>query len=85
MLDFFSQIFFEQIAHSLISSERPEQIAHGPSFVLSDLSDSITVAHWETWVIRSQSLIWFERNEQNERIPSPGCFSLGTGTSNFLH
>ena len=30
---------------SLISSERPEQIAHGCSFPQSDLSDSVTVAH----------------------------------------
>ena len=36
--------FFERIAHSLISSERPEQITHGRSFFLSDLSDALTVA-----------------------------------------
>ena len=48
----------------LISSERLERISHGRSFSLSDLSDSLTVAHlsWAIWV-----------NEQwaNERIPSP--------------
>ena len=54
----------------LISSERPEQIAHGRSFPLSDLSDLLMVAHmsWAIWANRSQSLIWFERNELNERM-----------------
>ena len=35
----------------LISSERPERFAHGRSFVLSDLSESLTVAHliWAKW------------------------------------
>ena len=72
------------IAHSLISSEQPEQIAHNRSFVSSDLSDSLTVTpfplnnlsdslrvthlSWAIWANCSQSLIWFERNE---RIPSP--------------
>ena len=32
-------LFFERIAHSLISSEPPVQIAHGRPFVLSDLSN----------------------------------------------
>ena len=31
---------------SLISSEQPEQIAHGRSFPLSDLRDLLTVAHF---------------------------------------
>ena len=55
ILDFLAKNFL-QIAHSLIFSERPEQIAHGHSFVLSDLSDSLTVAHflWATWGIRSR-------------------------------
>ena len=48
----------------LLSSERPERYAHGRSFVLSDLSKSLTVAHliWAKWA-----------NERwaNERIPSP--------------
>ena len=36
------------------------------SFVLSDLSDSLTVAHflWATWAIRSQPLICLERSER---------------------
>ena len=46
----------EQFAHSLIFGERPERFTHGRSFDLSDLSESLTVAH----------LIW-----ANERIPSP--------------
>ena len=37
---------------SLISSERTEQITHGCSFLVSNLSDTLT------------SLIWFERNER---------------------
>ena len=47
------------MAHSLIFSERPERIAYSRSFVLSDLSESLTVAHliWAKWA--------------NERIPSP--------------
>ena len=58
--------FSEQIAHSLICHERPEQIAQGRSFVMSDLSDLLTVPvlTWSTWVNRSQSLIcpeWSER------------------------
>ena len=36
------------------------------SFPLSNLSESLTVAHflWTTWVIRSRSLICLERSEQ---------------------
>ena len=36
------------------------------SFPLSDLSDLLTVSHlsWVIWLNRSQSLIWFERNER---------------------
>ena len=58
--------FSEQIAHSLICHERPEQIAQGCSFVMSDLSDSLTVPvlTWSTWVNRSQSLICPERSER---------------------
>ena len=53
-------------SRSLICLERPERFAHGRSFPLSDLSDSLTVAHfsWAIWANRSQSLIWFEQNEQ---------------------
>ena len=79
MLDFFSQNFLsESLLRSffvsemsdsltmLISSERLERIAQDRSFPLSNLSDSLTVAHlsWAIWANRSQSLIWFERNEQ---------------------
>ena len=32
----------ERFAHLLIFGERPEQFAHGRSFMLSDLSDSLT-------------------------------------------
>ena len=44
ILDFLSKIF-ERIPHSLIYHERPKGITHGGSFVMSDLSDSLTVAH----------------------------------------
>ena len=40
----------------LISSKRPEQIAHGRSFLVSEMSNSLT------------SLIWFERNERFTHI-----------------
>ena len=55
----------EGFAHSLIYHERPERIAHDRSFVMSDLSDSLTIAHlsWAILANRSQPLIWFERNE----------------------
>ena len=50
----------ERIAHSLIFGEWPERIAHGCSFVMRDLSDSLTVVLliWVTWVICSQPLIF---------------------------
>ena len=56
----------------LICNERPERFAHGHSFDMSNLSDSLTFAHliWAIWANRSQSLIWFER-WANEQIPSP--------------
>ena len=57
---------------SLICLEWPEQFAHGRSFLLSDLSNLLTVAHlsWAIWANRSQLLIWFEWNERmsNERM-----------------
>ena len=58
--------FFEEIAHLLIYHEQPERIAHGCSFVMSDLSDSLMVALllWATWAICSQSLICLEWSEQ---------------------
>ena len=51
---------------SLISSERPERFAHGRSFVLSDLSESLTVAHliWAKWVNEQMS------NEQISEFPA---------------
>ena len=55
-----------QIAHLLIFGKRPERIAHSCSFVMSDLSDLLTVdlLIWATWAIRSQLLICLERSEQ---------------------
>ena len=47
---------------------------------MSDLSVSLTVAHlsWAIWANHSQSLIWFEQNEQmsDERIPSPAFLKI---------
>ena len=45
----------EQFAHLLIFGERPERFALDRSFLLSELSESLTVAHlsWMTWAIRS--------------------------------
>ena len=44
-----------RFTHSLIFGERPERFTHNRSFPLSDLSESLMVAHfwWATWVIRS--------------------------------
>ena len=43
---------------SLIFGEQPEQFAHGRSFLVSDLSKSLMVAHfwWATWAILSHCL-----------------------------
>ena len=46
ILDFLSQNFFEWIAHTLISSEQPERIAHGGSFDLSEMS-KWAMSEWE--------------------------------------
>ena len=56
----------KQLAHLLIYHEQPELIAHSCSFVLSNLSESLSVAHliWEVWANRSQSLIWSEQSER---------------------
>ena len=72
----------EWFAHSLIYHERPEGIAHGHIFDMSNLSDSLTVAHlsWSIWANRSRSLIsseQFERmskwaNSQPEKITCIG-------------
>ena len=44
-----------QFANSLIFVEQPERFAHGCSFLVSNLSESLTVAHfwWATWAVRS--------------------------------
>ena len=54
------------MSNLLICPERPERIAHICSFVMSDLSDSLTVAHlsWGTWANRSHFFICPERFEQ---------------------
>ena len=67
--------FFEQITHLLIYHERPERITHSRSFVMSNLSDSLTVALliWATWAIPSQSLTCLERSE---RIAHSRSFDL---------
>ena len=72
----------EWFTHSLIYHERPEGIAHGHIFDMSNLSDSLTVAHlsWSIWANRSRSLIsseQFERmskwaNSQPEKITCIG-------------
>ena len=79
MVAHLSWVTWEIHTRSLISSEWPEQFAHGRSFVLSDLSKLLTVAHliWAKWA--------------NERIPSPEvskyfrtweiCSSLSEGMS----
>ena len=63
-------------SRSLISLERPEWFAHGRSFLLRDLSNSLTVAHfsWAIWANRSQSLISFERNERMSEFPALKIF-----------
>ena len=56
----------EWFAHSIIYHELPERMAHICSFVLSNLSDSLTFAHlsWAIWA--------------NERNPSPEKNSKNT-------
>ena len=51
----------EQFAHSLIFRERPKRFAHGCSFLVSDLSKSLMVAHfwWATWAICSHRSFWW--------------------------
>ena len=72
----------ERFAHLLFDHEHPERIAHGRSFVMSVLSDLLTVPHlsWAIWANRSQSLIkminfewmskWAMSEWANERIPN---------------
>ena len=58
--------FAQKTAHSLIFGERPEQFAHSRSFVLSDLTELLTVAHliWAIWAI------WANERWAYERIPN---------------
>ena len=76
----------EQFARSLFYHERPECIAHGCYFVMSDLSNLLTVAclSWANWANRSQSLIFPERFEQmsDERMMGMG---LGMGAHLLAH
>ena len=70
----------ERFTHLLIFGEQPERIAHGCSFLVSDLSESLMVAHfwWVTWAIRShrsflvsdlsESLIFFKRTKNVLKI-----------------
>ena len=59
----FKSPFFGRVAHSLIYHERPERIAHGRSFYLSDLSEW---AHerWAIWVNERMS----DEQMSNERM-----------------
>ena len=68
----FNQKFLSKL---LIYHEWPERITHGCSFVMSTLSDLLTVALliWATWTICSQSLICLEGSE---RIACSRSFDL---------
>ena len=68
----------ERFAHSLFCTARPERIAHIRSFLSSDLSDLLTVAHL-SWANHLHSLICPERFEQ---IPNPE-WSLSLLSANF--
>ena len=78
----------KKTSDSLICPERPERIAHIRSFVMSDLSDLLTVAHlsWATWANSSHSLICpegFERMSKwamNEWANSQPWIISGSGT-----
>ena len=50
---------------SLFCHERPERFAQSGTFVLSNLSKSLTVAHWN-------ERFWANERWANERIPNPG-------------
>ena len=60
----------ERFAHPLIFGELPERFAQVCSFPLSDLSESLTVAHfwWATWANRSWLLSFGERPERFAHI-----------------
>ena len=36
----------KRLAHLLFYHERPERITHGRAFVMSNMSNSLTVAYW---------------------------------------
>ena len=95
---------FEQITHFFGAKEQMNDLLRKSSdslicsFILSDLSKSLTVTHlsWVPWVIRSQSVICPERSERsltvahliwaiwvNERIPNPKDYRLKPET--FLY
>ena len=59
-------------SQSLVSSEWPEQLAHGRSFVLSDLSESLTVTH----------LIWANERWANSQpcLPLDYCMLQKSST-----
>ena len=73
-----------QFANSLIFVEQPERFAHGCSFLVSNLSESLTVAHfwWATWAVRSNCSLnkreWanrsFFKNLENLAICSQSLF-----------
>ena len=54
----FLNYFLVTITYLLIFHEQPEQFAHSRSFVLSDLSELLTVAH----------LIWANKQMSDERM-----------------
>ena len=71
----------------LFCHERPERFSHCRSFVMRNLSDSLTVAHlsWAIWVIHSQSLICPERSERMSEFPTlPGTSQNGNLPKTFL-
>ena len=82
-LGFFSQNLLSESL--LIYHEQPERVAHGCSFVMSDLSNLLMVAYssWAIWAYPSQSLIWFERNEQMSECPALIFRSSILKNSNF--
>ena len=65
----------ERFTHSLIFGERNEWFAHGRSFVLSNLSESLTVAHliWAKWANE-----WMndERMSEFPALPYSCCIPL---------
>ena len=68
----FALLSWANRSQSLFCPEHPERFSHGCSFVMSNLSTSLTVAHlsWAIWVNGSQLLIKISNFEQmsNERM-----------------